>query len=84
MPAADALLIRVQDVVVHCWDLAPADTRPTRLGDDLVEAAGLVVRGRQASGGLPPEQFATAQQPRGGGALDWLLAAVGRDADWTP
>lgn len=83
LPAADALAVRVQDVVVHCWDLAVAAGRPFRVDDELVAAAERVAVHRRAAGDLAPAHFAPAR-PGPGTSLTRLLAATGRDPDWSP
>lgn len=83
LPAATALEIRVQDIVVHCWDLAVATCQPLLVADDLVRSAERTVAARVAAGTLPHDQFAQPRRPSGRRSdLGTLLAAVGREEGW--
>lgn len=83
-PAA-ALRIRVQDLVVHVWDLTAAVGAEWCVDDTLTAAAERTARERRAAGTLPPSQFgppgdlSIASSP-----LDRLLLTVGRQPDWSP
>jgi uncharacterized protein (TIGR03086 family) len=79
LPLPAALRVRVQDLVVHLWDLSIATGTPLRVDDELIDAAYRTARERRAAGLLPAAQFAppgdltTACSP-----LDRLLLTVGR------
>lgn len=80
----DALLVRVQDVVVHGWDLAVATGLAFPHDDDLVRSAERTARERRGAGALAAPHFAPALVPEGDRPLDRLLAAVGRSAPRPP
>ncbi len=78
VPLADALRIRVQDIVVHCWDLAVATGRPLDVPAGLVAAAEETARARV----LPAAQFAPpVPVPGPASPLARLVALTGRDPD---
>lgn len=80
IPLADALRIRVQDVVVHCWDLGVATGCPVELPTELVVAAERTARARV----LPPSQFGAPHPvPDGAAPLTRLIGLVGRDPAWS-
>lgn len=85
VPLSAGLQTRVQDLVVHCWDIAVATGRTLCIDDELVRAAERTARERLAAGALSAGQFAPpGNVAAAASTLDRLLLTVGRDPRWRP
>ena len=84
MPAEVAVVVALDEVVVHGWDVAVATGQPYAVDDAGAEAC----RAFADSFGdddRPPDLYGPrVPVPDDASALDRLLGATGRDAGWTP
>jgi uncharacterized protein (TIGR03086 family) len=85
MPASIAVLVALDEVVVHGWDLARATGQPYAPDDSVV----LPCLGFASSFEPPPEAGAgpfgpPVPVPDSASALDRLAGATGRDPGWAP
>ncbi|HEU5151452.1 MAG TPA: TIGR03086 family metal-binding protein [Iamia sp.] len=83
MPAPDAALVALDEVVVHGWDLARATGRPFAPDPALLEAChGFVA---QFGDERPPGLFGPiVPVPGDAPLLDRVIGLTGRDPGWTP
>jgi uncharacterized protein (TIGR03086 family) len=83
MPAPDAALVALDEVVVHGWDLARATGQPYAVPDDLL--AGVHAFVSQFGDERPPGLFGPAHPVADDAPLlDRVIALTGRDPAWTP
>ncbi|WP_245887844.1 TIGR03086 family metal-binding protein [Geodermatophilus tzadiensis] len=84
MPAEVAVVVALDEVVVHGWDVAVATGQPYTVDDEGAEAC----RAFADSFGdddRPPDLYGPrVPVPDDAPALDRLLGATGRDPGWTP
>ncbi|WP_301129706.1 TIGR03086 family metal-binding protein [Streptomyces cacaoi] len=82
MPAGEAALTGLDEIVVHGWDLARATGQPYT-GDERALRALLPMLERTADPAGVPGLFGPAVSvPRGAPLLDRVLALTGRDPGW--
>jgi uncharacterized protein (TIGR03086 family) len=86
LPAEVAVLVALNEVIVHGWDLARATGQPYDPGETLVRAClgfaeSFEPPEEAADGGLFGPAVAVADDAP---ALDRLAGATGRDPAWTP
>ena len=88
MPAPEAALVALNEVVVHGWDLAAATGQPYPADDASVVAARQFVESFEAPADESPDDPGLfgppVAVPDDAPELDRLLGATGRRPDWTP
>lgn len=83
MPAPDAALVALDEVVVHGWDLARSTGQPFAPAPDQLEAVRAFVS--QFGDERPPGLFGPAVPVAADApTLDQVIALTGRDPSWTP